>query len=705
MNESANRAEAVIAPAGVTVAARARDQLLGLVHTLALAAACVAIVASWPPVNRTQVLELVIITGLTIASELTSFELPAKKLRVSASVLGITLAAVLVGGAPAALLGMLTISVGWLRSHESLRDFRFNLVTYAWFPLISGLLFHAVAHPIREHVPLSPSEYLFVFATFLAAVSMNFAMVIGYYCVTFGLDQWRKADQLQPILAPELFAAGLTLLAVFLAASLGPVGLALFAFVLILFQYLVRELLVSQQRGEELRRRASTDELTGLANRKQFGDRLDEEIEACKLNGEAFGVILLDLDRFKEINDTLGHHYGDQLLAQLGPRLADQFGPEGIVARLGGDEFAVLTGRRTDRADVLGEIASDLISCVHQPIMIGDIALEIGSSVGIARYPIDGDDAQTLLRRADIAMYLAKEHRDGHRLYQPEHDYHSTRRLSVIGDFRRALARDEIVVHFQPIVDLRSDRVRGAEALARWQHPKLGLLEPGTFLQIVEQTGLIGELTTRVLDRAVGECARWRAEGRELTVAVNLSVRNLHDLLLPGVISRTLDRYSVPAGALQLEITESMIMSDPARAIATVRRISELGIGVAVDDFGTGHSSLANLKRLPIDELKIDRSFVTPMLADESDLIIVRSTINLAHDLGLKVIAEGVEDAATLARLAHLGCDLAQGNHLSKPKPACAFGAWLEDFRGTDRRGVPRDDQAISSSRPTISSA
>jgi diguanylate cyclase (GGDEF)-like protein len=674
-----------------------RAQMVATAQTTLFGLAILVIALTWnQPTSWWDPLTFLIIAALTITSELSAVRIAGEQLHFSASFLGLVLAAVLLGGGPAAIIGIATIAIGWIHSKEAPRHLLTNVLMFAWFPLISGLLFHAIVSPVdaqrvlSAHTP-SSTYFLLVFATFGFALTLNVTMVVLWQWVLDGRRPLARAKYFKPLIAPELLAAPLTLIAVYLRIKLDDFGLIMFALVLVMFQYLVGELLISQQRAADLRRLASTDELTGLANRKQFGERLDAEIEACRTTGEAFGVILLDLDRFKEINDTLGHHYGDQLLAQLGPRLADQFGPDGIVARLGGDEFAVLTGRRTDRADVLGEAASDLIACVHQPIMIGDISLEIGSSVGIARYPIDGDDAQTLLRRADIAMYLAKEHRDGFRLYQPEHDYHSTRRLRIIGDFRRALARDEIVVHFQPIVDLRHDRVRGAEALIRWQHPKLGLLEPGMFLQIVEQTGLIGELTTRVLDRAIGECARWRASGLDLTVAVNLSVRNLHDPLLPGLISRTLDRYSVPAGALQLEITESMIMSDPARAIATVRRISDLGVGIAVDDFGTGHSSLANLKRLPIDELKIDRSFVTPMLADESDLIIVRSTVNLAHDLGLKVIAEGVEDAATLHQLALLGCDLAQGHHLSVPKQADAFATWLA--------------QAISSSRPTISSA
>jgi diguanylate cyclase (GGDEF)-like protein len=492
---------------------------------------------------------------------------------------------------------------------------------------------------------------------------------------------------LGPMVAPELFSVTLTLVAVYLNHKLGVGGLALFALVLIVFQYLLSELLTSQRRGDELRHLATTDELTGLANRKSFGDRLATEIQESIDSGRSFGVLLLDLDRFKEINDTLGHQYGDELLSLLGPRLADRIGPGGLVARLGGDEFAILTGLRTDREDVLSRAASDLIACVNQPIVIEDISLEIAGSVGIARFPQDGSDAQTLLRRADIAMYAAKEHRDGYRFYDASHDQYSTQRLSVLGEFRRALIANEIVVHYQPIVDLRTQTVRGAEGLVRWEHPELGLLQPSMFLQIVEQTGLIAALTRTVLNRSIAQCAAWRRQGLDLTVAVNLSVRNLLDGSLPHEIERMLRRHSLAPEALQLEITESMIMSDPERALLTVQELSDLGVKLAVDDFGTGHSSLANLKRLPIDELKIDRSFVTPMLEDESDLIIVRSTINMGHDLGLTIIAEGVEDAHTLERLDNLGCDLAQGHHLSQPMAPDDFADWIQDFYAT-----PTDD-------------
>ncbi|MBV9472221.1 MAG: bifunctional diguanylate cyclase/phosphodiesterase, partial [Solirubrobacterales bacterium] len=398
------------------------------------------------------------------------------------------------------------------------------------------------------------------------------------------------------------------------------------------------------------------------------------------------------LDRFKEINDTLGHHYGDELLRELGPRLAQAVGPQGLVARLGGDEFAILPSERTDDPMVLERVAARLFTSVQQPFKVDELTLEVGASLGIARFPDDGEDSHALLRCADIAMYAAKEAQSEYKLYSADQDQHSKRRLSVLSDMRHALVSDEIVVHYQPIVDLDERRVRGAEGLVRWQHPEFGLIPPAGFVQTVEQTGLIGPLTRYVLEQAIAQCAQWRREGKELSVAVNLSARNLLDRDLPKAIERMLSQYSVPPEALQLEITESMIMSDPDRALAIVTRLSGLGVRMSVDDFGTGYSSLANLRRLPIDELKIDRSFVSPMLQDESDLIIVRSTINLGHDLGLTIIAEGVEDRETLERLAALGCDLAQGYHLSKPMAPDAFDSWLStataDAAAFTRNGV-----------------
>ncbi len=617
-----------------------------------------------------------LIGGFTLLCELTMIEV-GPKLHISGSFLGIVLAAVTLGGAPASALGVLSIAVGWLRLREAGHYLRNNLVTFAVFPLLTGIAFHAW----RAATGVGPSDagfYLLVFAAFALGLTLNFVGIASYQCFLDRTSLVDKAGQaLVPLLSAELFSALLTLIAVFVAEQLGTAGLALFGLVFLIFQYLIGELLKSQRRSEALRRAAVTDELTGLCNRDRFMEVITERIVSAGARGHRFSVLLMDLDRFKEINDTLGHHHGDALLRELGPRLAAALGPGGVVARLGGDEFGLLPPLDSDDPAVLDVAIGRLFSMLAEPFRIDELSLEVGASVGVARYPVDGTDANALLRCADVAMYNAKDAQTEYKLYEAEQNQHSVRRLSVLTEMRHALATDAIVVHFQPIIDLEHRRVRGAEGLVRWQHPEHGLIPPAAFVQTVEQTGLIGPLTRHVLERAIAECAAWRRDGRDLSVAVNLSVRNLLDHDLPKQIDRLLTAHSLPPDALQLEITESMIMSDPDRALATVSRLSALGVRLSVDDFGTGYSSLANLRRLPIDELKIDRSFVSPMLRDESDLIIVRSTINLGHDLGLNVIAEGVEDGATLYELAQLGCDLAQGYHVSRPMPPDAFNAWL----------------------------
>jgi diguanylate cyclase (GGDEF)-like protein len=651
---------------------------LMLVYGVALAVVIAVALLTVDDANW-NVAELVVLATLTIISGLTSVQVGgSSRIRISGEALGLMLAVGLLGGAPACLLAAATILVGWLKTREKVHYLCNNLVVYTALMLAGGLCFRA-ATGILHTGPHEIDYYALAFATFIALELLNFSLVVGYQCYLDRSSLASKfADVLLPLLPAELISVALTVATLFVTVEVGTIGLALVAIVLVIFQYLVAELLTSKRRGEELQRVARTDELTGLANRERFRVRLAERIDHAREADESFGVMLLDLDRFKEINDTLGHHYGDQLLRELGPRLVDCVGPDGLVARMGGDEFAILPAEQTDDPEVLEEIAQALTATVQQPTVIEEMTLQVGASVGIARYPVDGDDSHALLRRADVAMYTAKDGHHGVKLYAAESDHNSVHRLSVISDFQRALERDELVVHYQPIVDVRGAEVRGAEGLVRWQHPEHGLLPPGAFIAAVEQTGLIGPLTRHVLERSIAQCAIWRTDGNDLSVAVNLSVRNLLDPGLPGQISALLDTYGLPANALQLEITESMIMSDPERALVIVGRLSELGVRLSVDDFGTGYSSLANLKRLPIDELKIDRSFVSPMMQDESDLIIVRSTINLGHDLGLTVIAEGVEDELTLKRLATLGCDLAQGYHLSRPLAPDAFEAWVE---------------------------
>jgi diguanylate cyclase (GGDEF)-like protein len=659
--------------------------------TLLLAAVAVAVLAGPTAWWRLEYLGILLV--LSVISELTAQRM-ADGMTISGSFLGIMLAAVLLGGTPAMIVGVVTISIGWLSSRERGETFRQNLVMYSWFPLLSGLWFQRlVGGPSLDLQQASHdvTYYLLVFATFMLGLLLNLTMVTVYQLM---MDRQRQTtppslmDRLQvfkPTMSAELASAILTVLAVLMVNTLQTAfSLVVFAIVLTVFQYLVGELLTSQRRGKELEIMATTDELTGLANRKEFSDQIDAAIAGTGEHPRSFGVMLIDLDHFKDINDTLGHQYGDDLLADLAPRLAQRVGEGGLVARLGGDEFAILPAVRTDNMASMTAMAEDVLACIREPVAFDDITLQVDGSIGIVRYPADGQDAQTLLRRADIAMYAAKEEREGHRFYQLGQDHHSVSRLSMVGDFRRALeSDDQILVHFHPIIDIARGKVHGAEALVRWQHPDLGLLQPAAFLDIVEQTGLIGAMTSAVLNRAIAECAGWHAAGRDLIVSVNLSVRNLHDPLLSSQIGQMLQLFQLPPHALKLEITESMILSDPQRALRTVQSLSDLGCRFAVDDFGTGHSSLANLRRLPVHELKIDRSFVTPMLTDESDAVIVRSTIELGHALGLQVIAEGVEDASTLARLEQIRCDRAQGHYFSKPIPPSDFMRWVTAYESS----------------------
>jgi diguanylate cyclase (GGDEF)-like protein len=410
---------------------------------------------------------------------------------------------------------------------------------------------------------------------------------------------------------------------------------------------------------------ALTDELTGLANRRLFHERLNEELG----DGDTpLAVAMVDLDRFKELNDTLGHHAGDRLLAQLGPRLQEAVGEAGLVARLGGDEFALLLpGADLARATDVGR---RLGIALQHPFEIEGLEVVMDASIGAALCPEHGTDADSLLQRADIAMYQAKDARTGFQSYDPARDRHSRERLALIAELRRALERDELVLHYQPKVDLATGRVAGVEALVRWQHPVHGLRGPGAFLPHAEHTALMRPLTLHVLETALSQLAAWRADGLDLHVAVNLAVQNLLDLRTPGHVRELLGRHGLPPSVLTLEVTESLMLHDPQRAGEVLADLADLGVNLALDDFGTGYSSLEHLKRLPVNELKIDKSFVMSMDRDTADRAIVASTAALGRSLGLRVVAEGVESAASASVLAAIGCDLAQGFHYSPPVPA-----------------------------------
>jgi diguanylate cyclase (GGDEF)-like protein len=430
---------------------------------------------------------------------------------------------------------------------------------------------------------------------------------------------------------------------------------------------------------------AMHDELTGLPNRACFYDRTEQALRGAHRAGSSTAVLLLDLDRFKEINDTLGHRYGDRVLQAIGTRLAPQLREPDTLARLGGDEFCVLLPD-VGGVDAAVEVAGRIREALEEPFVIDGMTMVVEASCGVAVAPMHGDTADLLLQRSDIAMYVAKTTHAGVVAYDDGLDRNSTDRLSLFGDLRTGIASNQLVLHFQPQADMRTGLVEGVEALVRWNHPRLGLLGPDEFIPIAEETGLIRPLTSWVLDAALAQLGSWIDDpafdtGAPLWVAVNLSTRSfLHDGLHEEIVLALL-RSGIPAERLVLEITETAIMADPDRARRVLSELAALGVRFAIDDFGTGYSSLASLKVLPVQHLKIDKSFVRSMDEDLNGTTIVRSVIELGRTLGLRTIAEGVESQEAWDELAELGCDAAQGYALARPMPPDALASWLEERR------------------------
>ena len=415
------------------------------------------------------------------------------------------------------------------------------------------------------------------------------------------------------------------------------------------------------------------DALTDLPNRLLLHDRLAQGLRVASRAGSSLALLILDLNGFKEINDTLGHHAGDRILQCVGSRVRGMLREADTVARLGGDEFAIVL----PITDVDGALltAQKVLLEIEQPCVIDHRALSVHASLGIACFPEQGTTAEALLQRADVAMYVAKSDGIGIAVYTPDQDRHTHRRLTLISELRKGLDENQFVLEYQPIVHLPTNVVTGVEALVRWNHPRQGRVMPAGFIHLAEQTGLINPLTTIVLETAIREWSR-PPSTPPLTVAVNLSPRTLQDPSLPRRIADMLAVYGAPPESLALEITENILMSDPARSMDCLTRLHEMGVRIVIDDFGTGYSSLSYLRRLPVDELKIDRSFIATLLTGSDD-VIVRSTIDLAHNLGLRVVAEGVESDEVQARLLALGCDAAQGTFIRAPAPAAEVRAWL----------------------------
>lgn len=444
---------------------------------------------------------------------------------------------------------------------------------------------------------------------------------------------------------------------------------------------IIRDITDSKTHIQNLEHKTTHDELTGLPNRLALLDTLEEKIDQAQQFGFKTALLMIDLDRFKEINDALGHHYGDVLLKKIAPRVMPLLSPtRSHLSRLGGDEFAVVLPSIQSVSEA-EELARQILEKVREPFDLGQLNVEISGSIGITVYPDDGTDTGTLMRCADVAMYKAKAVTGGVLCYRNDFDDSSPRRLEIMASMGKGLRQEEFYLCFQPKVSLKEGAVTSAEALIRWQHPELGLVSPGEFIPLAEMSDMIISMTEWVIDKTLQHIQRWRQQELFVKVSVNVSTRNLLDENLIPYLKEKLDQYSVPAHLLEIEITESALMADPDRALDTLNKISELGVSISVDDFGTGYSSLIYLRKLPLNALKIDITFVRNMCHNEQDEIIVNSIVNLSHNLGLVVVAEGAEDKETVDRLQEMDCDQVQGFYFSKPLIAEDFERFCDEFK------------------------
>jgi diguanylate cyclase (GGDEF)-like protein len=507
------------------------------------------------------------------------------------------------------------------------------------------------------------------------------AIVAGGVVALAALSRWHLSPQ-PPAPGPEFsrvvlaavltFAAiGLALLVIGQFTDISPVSAGLAAVTVL--TGMARAGLTVTERLRASREEAITDDLTGLGNRRHLLSRLDRSIAEAARDGGELALLLVDLDGFKELNDTLGHHAGDEVLRQIGPRLDEVLREGDTLARLGGDEFAVVLHPGDEAAASAAGLR--LRASLERSFAVEGIRVHIDASIGIAMFPAHARDGIGLLQRADVAMYEAKRTRTGHEVYLPSRDRHSRERLELVGELRDALDAGELVLHYQPKAEIATGVVRGVEALVRWEHPRRGLLEPAEFLPLAEQSGLGRALTAFVVDLALEEIGR---SGLDLSVAVNLGPADLLDLGLPSEVDRLLRRRRFAPEQLRLEVSEDVVMADPERTLEVLAGLRAVGVATALDDFGSGHASLGHLKAMQVDELKIDRSFVMRLPFDRRDAAIVHTTVELGRRLGMRVVAEGVETAAAWDALAGYSCHEAQGFYLGRAMPADKLPAWLD---------------------------
>jgi len=530
-----------------------------------------------------------------------------------------------------------------------------------------------------------PSEILKFFVLATVNYLINDLLVTGIGAVSSGEPFWRLLVENSRHSAPaevSVTVIGGLLALVWVRA---PFWLPAALFPALISQLTLKYIDASARRAAELRHQMMFDALTDLPNRTLLQDRLRDVLAAGDGGRRRAALLMIDLDRFKDVNDTFGHAFGDRLLIALGTRLRAVLREGDMLARLGGDEFGVLLPEADAEESIA--IAERLTEALRAAVILDEYSLHVAASIGIALIPEHGEDAETVLRRADVAMYVAKGRGDGYALYSSAQDGHSPERLALLGDLRAAIEIGELRLHYQPKVEFATGQVVGVEALVRWLHPQRGLVPPVEFIGLAEQTGLIRPLGEWVLGEALRQQHEWRAGGIDLPVSVNLSAQNLNEPL-PDAIAELLARWQIPGDRLRIEITESTLVADPDKALLILLRLRDMGVHIAIDDFGTGYSSLSYLKRLPVDEIKIDRSFVCDMATDADDTAIVRSTITLGHDLGMSVVAEGMEDGHTWDILADLGCDVAQGYFVAKPMPPQQLVNWMASPRRALRASV-----------------
>ena len=630
-----------------------------------------------------------VIAGLALLGELRPIVTPGKS-RPDSGTAAVTFcfAALLYWGFPvAALLRAVVTLIAAVARRRAVFRTAFNIAQFTLSLGAAGLVLAAAGIQPR---PLTP--WWTLGGGQLPAVALA---GLSYFAVNFVLVGVAVALHSRAAVPATLRAAlpyqGFVNLVLLSAAPLVVVVMGRSVLLVLLFLLPLIAIYASSVTSLQREHEAHHDDLTGLPNRSLLFSQTASALQEAARSGSRAGFLLLDLDRFKEVNDTLGHPVGDALLRVVAHRLAHSVRPGDLVARLGGDEFAVLLPSVRE-AGVAREVAARLRAALAEPIRLEGLSFEIEASVGIALYPDDATAVEVLLQRADVAMYLAKERRSGVETYASEADRNSPDRLSLLGDLRRGIDRGELELHFLPKVFLADGRIAGIEALLRWRHPRRGMLMPADFIGVAEQSYLMQDVTAFVINAALAQVARWRRAGLLVQVSVNLSARDLLDTGLADTIERGLRRHGLLPGELMLEIDERVLAHDPAHAAGNVAALAALGVPLSIDSFGTGYSSLVRLKRLQVSEIKIDASFITRLLDGPDHELIVRSLVDLVRALGIRSVAEGVESDEVAAALAAMGCDAGQGSYYSGPLDPAAATTWLTDhMRPATGTGSPRD--------------